>query len=66
MRKHITTINCDKDDCYFELPDEILKELDWHEGDTLIFNRDENGVISLTRKYSSNPSQLDLFGESDE
>ncbi|MFG0389189.1 AbrB/MazE/SpoVT family DNA-binding domain-containing protein [Vibrio sp. zbq_2] len=34
---------------YFEIPDEILKELGWQAGDSVIWTQNKDGSFSLTK-----------------
>ncbi|EOD9427451.1 TPA: hypothetical protein RQJ81_002436 [Vibrio vulnificus] len=39
----------DKGEHYFEIPDEYLKELEWKDGDKVIWTKNEDGSFSLSR-----------------
>lgn len=37
-------------DLILQFPDEMLEQLGWTEGDTLLWGKDDNGNITLTKK----------------
>jgi|14BtaG_2_1085337.scaffolds.fasta_scaffold08181_4 bifunctional DNA-binding transcriptional regulator/antitoxin component of YhaV-PrlF toxin-antitoxin module len=45
--KYITTVQQygDTEDYFVEIPDEICKELNWQEGDTIDWKTDDQGII---------------------
>ena len=49
-------------DLFIELPEDILKELDWNPGDTLSWTLGDDGSVSIKRKYRKEPEQPDIFG----
>ena len=55
MKYTVTTQKYDDDSVYIELPNEMLKELDWVEGDTISWVEAENGSYTL-RKVKDDPS----------
>jgi hypothetical protein len=40
----------DGDDIILPLPDELLAEMKWKEGDVLVWEVSENGSVTLTKK----------------
>lgn len=48
----IVTLETDKEtgDLILPIPSEILIEMGWDIGDTLLWNVDDNGVITLSKK----------------
>ena len=40
----------DPDNVLMTIPEEILKEMDWKEGDTIVIEQQEDGSIILTKK----------------
>lgn len=43
-------IQQDGDDLILPLPDELLEQAQWKEGDVLIWTVNDNGTITLTKK----------------
>jgi len=43
-------IQQDGDDMILPLPDELLEQMQWREGDVLIWTMNDNGTITLTKK----------------
>lgn len=43
-------IQQDGDDMILPLPDELLEQMQWREGDVLIWTINDNGTITLTKK----------------
>lgn len=52
----------DDGELFFQLPEKVLKELDWHEGDLLVWTDGSDGSVVVQRQYRNEPEQLDLFG----
>ena len=50
--------NEDGEQC-LQLTDKLLKELDWREGDTLVWTDNKNGTFSLTKRYVKYFNHLD-------
>ena len=50
-------------DLFIELPEKVLKELDWNPGDTLSWTLGDDGSVSIKRQYRKEPKQPDIFGE---
>lgn len=40
----------DGDDLVLPLPDELLADLGWKEGDVLVWSVNDNGTVTLTKK----------------
>lgn len=55
MKYVVTAQKYDDDSVYIELPNEMLEELDWAEGDTISWVEAENGSYTL-RKVKYDPS----------
>ena len=56
--KYITTVQQygDTEDFFVEIPDEICKELNWQEGDTIDWKTDDQGII-LSKVQDSSSTQ---------
>ena len=50
--------NEDGEQC-LQLTDKLLKELDWKEGDTLVWTDNKNGTFSLTKREVMHSTPLD-------
>ena len=57
------TVEEDGNDVFIEIPQDILNTLSLTEGDTINWNVDGDGVVSITKEpeYLDEPIQLDLF-----
>lgn len=40
----------DTKDLILQFPDEMMEKMGWTEGDTLLWGKDDNGNITLTKK----------------
>lgn len=49
-------------DLFIELPEKVLKELDWNPGDTLSWTLGDDGSVIVKRQYRNEPKQPDIFG----
>lgn len=49
MKYTVTTKKYDDDSVYIELPNEMLKELDWAEGDTISWVEQDDGSYTLRK-----------------
>ena len=48
-------------DLFIELPEKVLKELDWNPGDTLSWTLGDDGSVIVKRQYRNEPKQPDIF-----
>lgn len=49
-------------DLFIELPEKVLKELDWNPGDMLTWVLNDDGSVTVKRQYRKEPEQPDIFG----
>jgi hypothetical protein len=57
MSRHILEVKYDKetDDHYIQFDDEMLKELGWKIGDTLVWKDNEDGSYTISKKVDHQP-----------
>jgi bifunctional DNA-binding transcriptional regulator/antitoxin component of YhaV-PrlF toxin-antitoxin module len=59
LTKFITTVEqyADTEDYIINIPEEIIKELNWQEGDTLDWQIQDEGVITIVKVEDSSSTQ---------
>ncbi len=59
--KMVVVKECADGDLFIELPENILKELDWNPGDMLTWILNDDGTVTINRQYRKDPEQPDIF-----